>query len=92
MERNQAEILAIRVIEWLAADHDTMQRFLASSGMTLAAIRTQSDSPDVLASVLDFLLADDRSIMAFSEASGYSPDAPLRARQALPGGDNPHWL
>jgi len=92
MERNQAEILAIRAIEWLATDPDIMHRFLATTGTTLAEMQAHPDNPDVLASVLDFLLMDDRSIKAFSDASGYNPESPLQARQALPGGDNPHWL
>ncbi|MCY4259228.1 MAG: DUF3572 domain-containing protein [Rhodobacteraceae bacterium] len=92
MERNQAEILAIRVMEWLATDNDKMRRFLASTGMTLTEIRTQLDNPDVLASVLDFLLLDDREITEFCRTSGYRPEAPMQARHALPGGDSPHWL
>ncbi len=41
--------------------------------------------------MLDFLLSDEATLMAFAQDAGVSPDRPLRARAALPGGELPHW-
>ncbi|MFZ1992042.1 MAG: DUF3572 family protein, partial [Alphaproteobacteria bacterium] len=41
--------------------------------------------PHVLAGILDFVLSDERLVVGFCEASGCAPEAPIRARRALPG-------
>ena len=47
--------------------------------------------PVFLGAVLDFVLLDDAHVLAFCSAADLPPDAPLRARQALPGGAEVNW-
>lgn len=54
-------------------------------------MRARAGDPEFLGFVLDFLLSDEAALVAFAEESGLSPDRPLRARAALPGGQLPHW-
>ena len=91
MNSEQAEIMAIRVVEWMATDRRTMSRFLVSTGQSLDDVSLRINEPDFLASALDFLLSNDNAIMAFCRDSGCNTSAPMAARQALPGGNDPHW-
>ncbi|MEO1000355.1 MAG: DUF3572 family protein, partial [Pseudomonadota bacterium] len=65
--------------------------FLASAGAGPADLRARAGDPAFLGFVLDFLLADEEAVRAFTSGAGHAPDAVLRARAALPGGDAPHW-
>jgi hypothetical protein len=76
---------------WLAARPDDVAALLAASGLGAAALRARAADPELLGFVLDFVLADEARARAFAEAHGLAPDAALRARAALPGGDAPDW-
>ena len=41
--------------------------------------------------MLDFLLTDDRLVIAFCDDAGLPYTAPAEARAALPGGATMHW-
>lgn len=85
------ETVALRVLGWLAEDADRFSAFLAATGLDPQELRARATDPEMLASVLDFLLADETAVLAFADRAGLAPDAALRARAALPGGDLPHW-
>lgn len=86
-----AQMLAIQVLSWLAGQPDQIGAFMAQSGLDPAELRGRASEPEFLASVLDFLLADEPTLLAFCHDAGVAPTAPLQARAALPGGDLPHW-
>jgi len=87
----EAEALALSALGWIAADADLTGGFLAATGAGPAELRARAGDPEFLGFVLDYLLADEAVLLAFAEAEGISPDRPLRARAALPGGDLPNW-
>lgn len=89
--RESAETLALRALTWLAEQDDLFGAFLAQTGASAAEVAQGAARAEFLASVLDFLLAEDRWIMAFCDAQGLAYDAPMRARAALPGGDAVNW-
>lgn len=91
MTPDAAETLALRALGWLVADEERSGVFLGASGLAHDDLRERAGDPEFLASVMDFLLADDAALIAFAEDVGVSPEAPLRARAALPGGDLPNW-
>ncbi|WP_095590309.1 DUF3572 domain-containing protein [Actibacterium ureilyticum] len=91
MQRESAETLALQVVTWLAGNDDVLPIFLGASGAGVEDLRTRLDDPAFLLSVLDFLLMDEVWIMAFCQATDQPFDAPLKARQALPGGAEMHW-
>ncbi|MCY3878351.1 MAG: DUF3572 domain-containing protein [Rhodobacteraceae bacterium] len=91
MQKRQGEIIAIRSLEWLARDEDLMRGFLTATGTDLAEVSERAESPEFLAAVLDYLLSSDRNVTSFCEECGIPPEAPMAARQLLPGGDSPHW-
>ena len=92
MTQEDAEIVAIKAVTWLAgADERILNTFFAATGATADDFRRVEEDNDFGATVLEFILAQDKTVMEFCEQSGLPLDAPLLARQALPGGKLPHW-
>jgi uncharacterized protein DUF3572 len=91
MAKPQAEALAVRALAWMAGDMDLVGRFLAATGAGPGDLRARAAEPEFLGFVLDFLLADEPVLMAFSTAEHIDPGQPMRARAALPGGALPNW-
>lgn len=89
--KETAETLALQALGWIAGQGDLFEAFLATSGLSREALGTRLEEPEVLLAVLDFLLADDGFVTGFARDTGISPDLPMRARAALPGGADPHW-
>lgn len=86
-----AETLALRALGWLAANDDLLPVFMGATGVGKEDLRRRAGEPEFLASVLDFLLMDDAWIMGFCDGENLPYDAPMRARAALPGGEETHW-
>ena len=76
--REQAEVIALRALAWIIADEDLAGRFLAMTGCDGESLRLRAGPPEVLGSVLDFLLE-------FARSSEIGPDKVGRARRLLPG-------
>lgn len=89
--QDAAETLALRALTWLAGNEDLFPVFLAATGASAEDIAKNAAKPVFLASVLDFLVADDAWVTAFCDAASLPYDAPLRARAALPGGEQINW-
>ncbi len=86
-----AEILALRVLEWVAGQEDIINAFLGGSGLSPSDLARIAEDPVLMAAVLDFLLEDEARLLAFCADTGVAPTAPMSARAHLPGGDVPHW-
>lgn len=89
--RADSETLALNALAFLASDANSIGAFLASCGADIESVRTRAADPEFLGFVLDHLLQDDDSVIAFAAAQGIAPEEVMRARAALPGGDAPHW-
>lgn len=87
----EADVIALRALEWIAEDGERLAAFLAATGADRDSIATSIGEPSFLRAVLDFVLGDDRLVIGFCDWAGLGYDAPLRARAALPGGDEMHW-
>lgn len=91
MKQESAETLALRALEWLAADPEAMQGFLGTTGAAPADLPVLAGETAFLGAVLDYLLAEDARVIAFCDAEGLPYTAPLQARQMLAGGAAWHW-
>ena len=80
-----AEVVAIRVLGYIAADGTLFDRFLALTGLGVDDVRERAGEPEFLGAVLDFLLGDERLVIAFAEANDLAPEVPMMARRKLPG-------
>ena len=81
-----AEVIALRALGFLASDGERLERFMALSGLTLPAIRQQAGDPAFLAGVLDHVLGDQSLLLMFAEAEDLRPEQVERCRARLPGG------
>jgi len=91
MTPEQAEEIAIEALGWLAGNEDLCPVFLASTGAAAEDLRALARDPAFLASVLEFVTMDDAWVVAFCDTQGLAYDAPLGARQVLPGAEQVHW-
>ena len=91
MSTQQAEIIALKALAFLAADTELMDRFAALSGVSPNDLVERAGDGEMLAGVLDFLLSDEAVLTDFCAAHDIDPEHPAAARQNLPGGALPHW-
>jgi hypothetical protein len=91
MTPDRAQVLALQVMGWIASNDEIFPQFVAVTGAGPADFRARISDPDFLAAVLDFLMQDDRWVVAFCDAAGHPYDAPQAARLALPGGAETYW-
>ncbi len=91
MNIDAAAELARDALIWLAGQPEILGNFLAASGADAAELRARIADPEFLGFVLDFVLGSEDVARDFTAHAGLPPDALLRARAALPGGDLPDW-
>jgi len=82
-----AEVIALKALGFLASEPERLRRFMDLSGLSLDAIRAGAGKGDAgfLAGVLDHLLGDQTLLLLFAEAEGVTPDHIGRLRRHLPG-------
>jgi hypothetical protein len=88
---DNAEILAIQALSWLAENDDLLPVFLNASGASEADLRQRAGEAEFLGAVLDFLMMDDEWVTGFCDSKGLAYDMPMRARMSLPGGAQVNW-
>ncbi|WP_425102456.1 DUF3572 domain-containing protein [Tropicibacter sp. S64] len=91
VKQESAEAIGLRAIGWLAGNDDLLQVFMGSTGASSADFRESVQDVEFQASVLDFLLMSDQWVMEFCDAESLPYDQVMRARAALPGGEQVHW-
>ncbi|MEM7440488.1 MAG: DUF3572 domain-containing protein [Pseudomonadota bacterium] len=91
MTPEAAEITALNALTWIVGEGELADVFLGTTGASQEDLKTQVTDPAFLASVLDFLMMDDKWVITFCDANGMAYDEPGQARMALPGQGLPHW-
>ena len=85
MTPDAAETLALRVLGFVAADDRALQGLQVMTGLDAGTLRNRAIEPEVLAGVLDFLLSDEKQLLAFCEAAEVDPHLPGQAKAVLIG-------
>ena len=80
----EAEAVALKAIAFIAADEELLPRFVALTGCGADEIRARIGDPAFLGGVLDFILGDEPTLLAFAEAAELAPETPMAARSKLP--------
>jgi len=86
-----AQTIALQALGHIAADEDLLGGFMAHSGLEIDELKTLATEPAFLGGVLDFLLSDEASLIAFCKTADIEPELPKLARMSLPGGEEIHW-
>ncbi len=81
----EAETLALRALFYLLAEPERASRFVALTGFSPDEIRARVQDPLLLGGVLDHILSDEATLIAFAESESIDPALPARARALLPG-------
>ncbi|HEY7073724.1 MAG TPA: DUF3572 family protein [Solirubrobacteraceae bacterium] len=79
MDRTQATAIGQDALIWLAGHPDRVAALLAASGLAPEDLRERAADPDLLGFVLEFLLGDEASVIAFAADAGLDPAAAARA-------------
>jgi hypothetical protein len=85
-----AEVMAIDVLGYLAAEPEILARFLALTGVEPAMLRRVAGEPAFLAGVLDYLLGDERLLVAYAAHAAIPPERIGEARRAF-GRETGEW-
>lgn len=91
MTQPAAEVLAARILGWLAQDHARIAAFLAATGTASGNLRERAQEPVFLLAVIEFLMSDEALLLECCSALDLPPETPEQARSALPGGAQVHW-
>ena len=84
-----AEALAIGALGYLAAEPETLARFLALTGIEPAGLREMAGEPAFLGGVLDYLLGDEPLLLAYAAHAAVPPQEIAAARTLLAGEPRP---
>ena len=68
-----AEALALEALNFLVADPERLDRFVAIAGLSMDNLRAAAAEPGFLAGVLDHLAADETLLLAFAANRGIAP-------------------
>ena len=79
-----AQAVALQALAHIAGDEELLSRFVALTGCGADEIRSRIADDGFLGGVLDFILGDEATLIAFAEATGLPPETPMAARARLP--------
>lgn len=91
LTQESAETVALNCLAWLAGNEELLPVFMGATGVSQQDLRENAQDPAFLGSVLDFILMDDAWVIDCCAAQGMENDLPMRARAALPGGEQVNW-
>lgn len=80
-----AEILALQVLGYIAADPRLLQGLQETTGLDAGTLRGSADSTEVLSGVLGFLMGDEKLLLRFCDSEGLDPHLPGRALSVITG-------
>lgn len=85
ISHDQAEIIAIKGLQYLAGDGEQLERFLALSGCEPDDLRNNATSPEFLAGVLEYFMGNEPTLLAFCASHSIDPVHIAFAQQVLGG-------
>lgn len=89
MDYDRAEIIAINSLSFIASDEKHLGEYLKLSGIGLEQLKKNTSNPEtmpnILASVIDFLLQNEQHLIEFSNSYQLDPADIQKTRQFFPG-------
>ena len=78
-----AEDIVASVLAFLASEPERLARFFILTGLRADTIRAVSRTPEFAASVLDYVLADEKLLLAFAAGAEIRPEELAHVRRNL---------
>lgn len=85
IKRDDADMIAIRALGFLASEPERLGQFLAVTGLGPENLRAAASDAAFLASVLDYIMADETLLVTFAGNIAVPPER-IAAAQALLSG------
>lgn len=85
MTPENAEILALQGLGWLAGEAEELQKFLNLSGIDAEGLRQAAGTPEMGIAILDYLLGHEPLLLRFCDSAEVAPKELHLARHALGG-------
>ena len=85
----EAQQIAIRGLQYLAGNEEQLNQFLQLSGCAPASLRENAGSPEFLAGILAYFLADEPTLLAFCASHSIDPQLMAPAHLRLTEQDEP---
>ena len=82
--KEQAEILALQMVQFVLREETTAVGFLQATGITPEDLRHRINEIDFLGGVIDYMLGREDLLVAFCAEREIEPASPARLRDALP--------
>ncbi len=83
LTKQEAELIGIAGLSYLAADPERLGRFLAVTGLGPENVRAAARDPGFLPALLDYLLANENDLVAFAQEMNIAPARVGAARDVL---------
>ncbi|TNC08223.1 DUF3572 family protein [Methylobacterium terricola] len=83
LSASAAEALGARVFGYVTGDPGRLLRFMESAGLTPDALRQAADGPDLIAGLLDHVVADEELLVACASALEVPPERITQAWRRL---------
>jgi len=76
-------MVGVAGLSYLAADPERIGRFLAVTGLGPESVRSAARDPAFLPAILDYLLANEKDLLAFAEEMNLDPMRVRASRDLL---------
>ncbi len=83
MPPETAQVLALKALGFVAESEGALDRLMNLSGLDHDTLRSRAGEPEVLASLLDFLLGDEGLLVDFCHGESIDPRDVHMARHIL---------
>ena len=85
MTADGAQTMALKALGFVAVSEGALDRLMELSGLDRNTLRERAGEPEVLVSLLDFLLADEGLLVDFCHGESIDPKEVHMARHVLGG-------
>lgn len=85
MTAENAEILAVQALAFLASEPERLGPFISETGLAPENLRAAAGDPGFLSAVLDHIASSDSLLLEFAETLRLNPETISEARRALGG-------
>jgi len=89
-QRDEAETVALKAVEYLFSDKDRLRGFLGTTGIAAEDVKLGLSSPDMQAGIVEYILSREDILIEFCEVYEIEPEFPKIAAAIL-SGVTPDW-